>query len=716
MVVTWVGMTPRQYYYPEFEKPNTFQLVVAYDPSRYQTFTQYVYMDLGWNDFYLVRHSMIGHFSYKYEQEESLQLAPSMTSLAFSLDTRDGNTGDRGRYMFRVASGRNEVNYDQKCFNWFANEMRRYWLLRSYWAWTRDCPCDGRLAMGDGRWRFDRDKFYKTGSRCYYERTPWGQSSQECCYTAYGSLIGTEDGRAGQSFLYHPRYERLHKIHDVLPKQWCCEFSDNCHSFYKFRPMDHCSRYRPVVLAWFYGDPHIHTMDGFQYTFNGLGEYTLVETTHGNFTLQGRTAKARDDSGKETDATVFSAFAARDANSDTVHVGMTLNRDGLNVRVQNNDVMENWFNRAQLNDEKEYTDLTLTKKYTTQIEVTFKSGFSLTIGVSAEQLDITVATPDNFKDNTKGLMGVFNDDPTDDLLPPGVNAVALSNSSSEKTIFNEFGEKWRIPGAVDSLFYYASGESYSTFAQTDFKPLFLEDVLANMSPDEKTKATKTCGDNKECLFDFAVTANRSPNITVESAIFNVTVGKSHILKVSVYDPDNDPVTLSLQSTLPPGASWQVDTFTWTPSSMDPVNISFSAADGKGGVAATDIFVNLCNCSGHGECLFDLLADGYELKQTFRIVHCNCSTGWEAINECDPDQPTHDCEQVCVNQPVNYTCACRDGYRLMDNKRNCSDIDECDEQTSGCEQTCTNTNGSFVCSCFTGFTLNTDKKTCEMSKS
>ena len=69
-------------------------------------------------------------------------------------------------------------------------------------------------------------------------------------------------------------------------------------------------------------------MDGFQYTFNGLGEYTLVETTHGNFTLQGRTAKARDNSGKETDATVFSAFAARDANSDTVHVGMTLNRDG----------------------------------------------------------------------------------------------------------------------------------------------------------------------------------------------------------------------------------------------------------------------------------------------------------------------------------------------------------------------------------------------------
>ena len=55
---------------------------------------------------------------------------------------------------------------------------------------------------------------------------------------------------------------------------------------------------------------------------------------------------------------------------------------------------------------------------------------------------------------------------------------------------------------------------------------------------------------------------------------------------------------------------------------------FKASDGKGGVAAVDVSINLCNCSDHGECLFDLLADGYELKQTFRIVQCNCSIGWE----------------------------------------------------------------------------------------
>ena len=77
-----------------YRQPNTFQLVVAYDPSRYQTFTQYVYMDMGWDHEYLVRRSMIGHLSYKQEQHESLQLAPSMKSTAFTLDTRYGNTGE----------------------------------------------------------------------------------------------------------------------------------------------------------------------------------------------------------------------------------------------------------------------------------------------------------------------------------------------------------------------------------------------------------------------------------------------------------------------------------------------------------------------------------------------------------------------------------------------------------------------------------------------
>ncbi|KAK2165542.1 hypothetical protein NP493_1362g01013 [Ridgeia piscesae] len=299
-------------------------------------------------------------------------------------------------------------------------------------------------------------------------------------------------------------------------------------------------------------------------------------------------------------------------------------------------------------------------------------------------------------------MGGFNGDPTDDLLPPGENAVPLSNSSSEKTIFYEFGELWRIL-KVDSLFHYASGESFSTFENKEFKPLFLEDIVNNMTNTERKKAEETCGKNKECIFDFAVTgnkdaaaatlatnskneeaaatlANASPNITVDKT-FNVTVGRENVLIVTTFDLDGDTVAVNLDSKLPNGATFEDGKYKWSPTNMDPMNISFSSSDGKGGVAAAEVTVNLCNCSGHGECLFDLLADGYELKQPFRVVQCNCSTGWEG-DHCESDY------DGCQDNPCTEGTNCTDvtpEVELSTGKLfNCS---QCPEGTEENEGTC-----------------------------
>ena len=82
--------------------------------------------------------------------------------------------------MFTVASGSHEVNYDQKCLNWFAGEMNWLWELRLFLSWTLPCPCDKRLADMDSRWRFDWRLYYTTNNekRCYYEHIPWWFASQ----------------------------------------------------------------------------------------------------------------------------------------------------------------------------------------------------------------------------------------------------------------------------------------------------------------------------------------------------------------------------------------------------------------------------------------------------------------------------------------------------------------------------------------------------------
>ncbi len=71
------------------------------------------------------------------------------------------------------------------------------------------------------------------------------------------------------------------------------------------------------------------TLDGLEYTFNGLGEYTLIQTSGGNFSLQARTGRALGKDGQETRATIFTAFAAADRDSDTFQVQLNAPRNGV---------------------------------------------------------------------------------------------------------------------------------------------------------------------------------------------------------------------------------------------------------------------------------------------------------------------------------------------------------------------------------------------------
>ena len=71
-----------------------------------------------------------------------------------------------------------------------------------------------------------------------------------------------------------------------------------------------------------------------------------------------------------------------------------------------------------------------------------------------------------------------------------------------------------------------------------------------------------------------ISANSSPVITVSSTL-NATIGQKVTLHVTTSDKDGDDVTLSLQSELPAGASFDATsgTFKWTPRSLERVNIS-----------------------------------------------------------------------------------------------------------------------------------------------
>lgn len=70
-----------------------------------------------------------------------------------------------------------------------------------------------------------------------------------------------------------------------------------------------------IFSAAMFGDPHIKTLDGFDYTYNGLGEFIMIQMKSNNMTvfeLDGRTSTVMDDNDVVTNATIFSAFVGKD--------------------------------------------------------------------------------------------------------------------------------------------------------------------------------------------------------------------------------------------------------------------------------------------------------------------------------------------------------------------------------------------------------------------
>ena len=159
-----------------------------------------------------------------------------------------------------------------------------------------------------------------------------------------------------------------------------------------------------------YGDPHIVTLDGFKYTFNGKGEFTLIETVDNSFTLQGRMVEATDPDGNLVPATVFTAIVGKQDDSDTVQ--FELSRRGVDALVNGE--------RVEFGDlpEQDFNNVTVTDRGNNTLSATFSSGVDLEVTEENQILSVLIVSlPNSFQGTTLGLMGPFNGNISDDLLP-----------------------------------------------------------------------------------------------------------------------------------------------------------------------------------------------------------------------------------------------------------------------------------------------------------
>ena len=149
-----------------------------------------------------------------------------------------------------------------------------------------------------------------------------------------------------------------------------------------------------------YGDPHIVILDGLKYTFNGKGEYILIATDGGMFSLQGRMVEAEINSGGNASASVFSTLVAQQTYSDTVQFELSR---GIDVRV-NGEILV--FSDL---DEIPFNNVTMSDRGNSSYSALFNSGAYVEVRLENDIIStVLVSLPDSFEGITRGLMGSYN--------------------------------------------------------------------------------------------------------------------------------------------------------------------------------------------------------------------------------------------------------------------------------------------------------------------
>ncbi|XP_071150206.1 uncharacterized protein [Mytilus edulis] len=670
----------------------------------------------------------------------------SFTESAFNVSELKGNTFDGVNGVFFMSLHAKRPIQDNpafQCVRWYRRNVNSVrWSMRNARRLLSNiCPCNQGMLVFDGRFFVFS---YHNNAVCYANYR-FG-TSRICCYHQWWGFLLRNSPDAGTMITGNPFTETVtYQSDNVIPKENCCEKSNNCHLFYRVRPVGFCYRRSPFGIFFTFGDPHVDTLDGFQYTFNGWGEYTMMKIKYENLTfeIQARTDLATSKNGtelKKINATIFSGFAAKEDGNASMQVELASDLETMVVYGNGNDYT------PQFNNEENFavllTGIVLRRQNHTLSVAFTQSGIQLNFQVKTRQLTLSASVPEDFKGHVTGLMGNFDGDKTNEFVLQNRIVLSSGDVDSERKIYNNFGQQWETT-SDSSIFDYTDGKSWADYSHQDFVPIFIDEFDNSTLQLAYTVCGGVSDQFKACIFDYLATGdqsfaadtqitnaeaesetaqiqNEAPEISGQESI-KVVVNQSIVLNFTGHDDKSDFRYSIIDQ--PVGGSFTSDTstgnltLTWTPANLNTDKIRVTTVDSDGLTAdAIEVVIMACSgCSGdQGTCDYDNLRN--ESNPNYLIASCNCKTGWSG-DDCDintdgcADDPCvlgRTCidlsppDEVCFGR--GYNCSdCPPGYNITADEK-CEDINECLDGTDNCTSTsnCTNTDGSFTCICLEGF--------------
>uniref|UniRef100_A0A4X2KJ06 Mucin 4, cell surface associated n=1 Tax=Vombatus ursinus TaxID=29139 RepID=A0A4X2KJ06_VOMUR len=608
--ITWVKAPP----YPaqRISGDNTFQTILTTDGSR--SFALILYQNGGMQ--WAVPPPSAADVLIGFSSGDGFFFNDPLTSMSpeekYRPDRVKGSeTGYRGFQIYKLQrEWEIRPNYRLKCLQWLKQNSM------SGWNWNLFCPCSWQQGLWDLRFQPIRTGWTNRRKLCSF--SSW-RGSVCCVYGNWGEL------RGGWSVRNPWDFDQEEEAQD-----WCCRWNDKpflCYLYQQKRPPVSCIGYRPPRPAWMFGDPHITTLDGANYTFNGLGDFKLVQAQDGNssFLLHGRTGKM-----ESAQATKFVAFAARYQSklvNNTVYWFLEPN-DTIQVQLNKQNVtFTTHINFSE--DMKIYNSSgVLLIQNGSLISANFDGTVVVSVQALTNILQAVISLPEEYQNHTEGLLGVWNNNIFDDFKMP--NGSSIPYNSSEKEFFH-YGMTWDVSGK--SLF-----DNKHDNLSSNFTPIFLYELTNK--PLYKNW-TFLCNNSEQCLYDALVTGNLSIGKTTSTIARNF---RSMNGTLNQFPPLIDGETLIhaymgktqrlIYRSNDPGAIFHLSqnssdiifmgngTLLWTPQSFDPFNLELLVRNAEGLSSVLQPETVLCNCSNENQCNY---SDSSRLhNSSLQVAACKCN--------------------------------------------------------------------------------------------
>uniref|UniRef100_A0A8C2TP72 MUC4 protein n=1 Tax=Coturnix japonica TaxID=93934 RepID=A0A8C2TP72_COTJA len=573
---------------------NTYQAVLSTDGSR--SFALLLYQDGGmrWDYAGLAARDVLIGFSSGDGYAQNSELTKEPPAVRYRPDQHH-SSNVRGLWLFRLDS-HSQVNYRLQCLAWLqAQPPPSTWSME-----LPPCPCSRPQAELDPRYRRSRSADRMgAGVRCVYHGTGFLEGWLERFWN--GELEAFE---------------------------WCCQHVGKphfCTMYSEKRPRVGCEGYVPPTNGNAFGDPHITTLDGLTYTFNALGDFVLLlaSDAHTSFVLQGRMARTGT-----AQATNFMAFVAQYTTTTPTTVSRAALCTPFDPRLKWAPSVSSF---TDMDAEVYYSPGVLLVN-TSSITAVFDGTISISISASSGMLSAVCSLLEQYHNGTRGLLGVWNHNPADDLQMP--NGTNIPVNSSEEDIFN----------------YGMTCKSELGNQPGTFNPIFLSELLQENQSHYQLAASQ-CHGCRECIYDMLSTGDVALGLATQSLVEDFQKRKAALSKWGgVWGTGK--ITRQYRAAglgrdhchippLPPLPA-EDGMLTWEPRGTAPLSITLQAVSPHLPPALLQLSFTLCSCRSIQQC--DYSSTTTIASSSLQVLAaCMCDDGyWGSFCQHAPDP----CAQGC----------------------------------------------------------------------